>query len=95
MKLSIAEVEQIAKLARLEFAVHEKQKFQQELSAILEYVGQIDEIKESAVGQPHDDPSGMNLMRDDFAKELTPPQDLLAQAPSREGDFIKVKSVLG
>ena len=41
-----------------------------------------------------DDESAVNLMRDDIAEEFMGQEELLNQAPSREGNFIKVKSVL-
>jgi aspartyl-tRNA(Asn)/glutamyl-tRNA(Gln) amidotransferase subunit C len=93
MAISLDEVNRIAKLARLVFNDEQKQKLQLELSSILEYVDQLKEIESKAVVS-HQDPDALNLMRDDVAEELTSPEEFLKQAPERQGNFIKVKSVL-
>jgi aspartyl-tRNA(Asn)/glutamyl-tRNA(Gln) amidotransferase subunit C len=93
MSISIEEVERIAKLARLKFTDDEKQKFQTELSAILNYVDQLKKIE----GKSPEDLSqidGANMMRDDVAEMNIPAEEFLKQAPAREGNYIKVKSVL-
>lgn len=94
MAISLDEVNRIAKLARLSFDETQKQKLQQELSAILDYVGQLKELKGKAALQMGDDPDAINLMRNDVAEELADPEEFLRQAPDREGNFIKVKSIL-
>ena len=94
MAITQAEVERIARLARLNFTEQEKQKMISELGLILDYVDQLKEVHDQVATKPFDDPDGVNLMRDDFAEKLTEPQELLKQAPDREGDFVKVKSVL-
>jgi aspartyl-tRNA(Asn)/glutamyl-tRNA(Gln) amidotransferase subunit C len=94
MSISQQEVNRIAKLARLSFSEPEKQKLQQELSAILEYVDQLAKIEDKTSLQIVDDPDGINLMRNDMAEELIDPEEFLRQAPDREGNFVKVKSVL-
>jgi aspartyl-tRNA(Asn)/glutamyl-tRNA(Gln) amidotransferase subunit C len=93
MAISTDEVSKIAKLARLSFTEEEKQKFTTELSAILNYADQLKQIENQVMEEVHD-PGALNLMRDDVAIETTPAEDLLQQAPAREGNFIKVKSIL-
>jgi len=93
MAISLDEVNRIAKLARLSFTDDEKQKLQHELSSILDYVDQLKEVQGKVTAEVYD-PDSLNLMRDDVAIETTPPEEFLIQAPSREGNFIKVKSVL-
>lgn len=93
MSISLDEVNRIAKLARLSFSDDEKQKLQHELSAILEYVDQLKQVEDKVVAEIHD-PEALNLMRDDVAEEIADTEEFLAQAPSREGKFIKVKSIL-
>ena len=94
MALSIEEVEKIAKLARLEFSDSEKQKLKHELSSILDYIDQLKEVKDKVSEKPFDDPDSVNLMRDDVAEKTIVPEELLKLAPNREGNFVKVKSVL-
>ncbi len=93
MAISTDEVNRIAKLAKLTFTEEEKQKFTTELSAILDYADQLKQI-EVPGSEENYDPDALNMMRDDIAIETTPAEDLLEQAPAREGKFLKVKSIL-
>ena len=43
-KLSIEQIEHIAKLSRLELSKEEKELYSEQLSSVLEYVGQLSEI---------------------------------------------------
>ena len=94
MSISANEVDRIAKLARLHFSDDEKQKLQHELSSILSYVDQLKEVHSKVEPVIYDDESAVNLMRDDVVVEFGDTDELLRQAPAREGKFVKVKSVL-
>ncbi len=94
MTISIEEVNRIAKLARLSFTEDEKQKLQHELSSILEYVDQLKQVEGKINSAIVDDPEAVNLMRDDVAVEFHDQEEILKQAPSRQGNFVKVKSIL-
>ncbi|HTL39778.1 MAG TPA: Asp-tRNA(Asn)/Glu-tRNA(Gln) amidotransferase subunit GatC [Methylomirabilota bacterium] len=94
MAISIDEVDRIAKLSKLTFNESEKQKLQAELSAILAYVDQLKEIEGKTVIDLVEDPDSINLMRDDVVEVTTEPEEFLKQAPSRQGNFVKVKSIL-
>ena len=93
MAISLDEVNRIGTLARLSFSDEEKQKLQHELSAILDYVDQLKQVGDK-VGEEVHDPDALNLMRDDVVELSAAPEEFLKQAPAREGNFIKVKSVL-
>ncbi|MBX4187172.1 MAG: Asp-tRNA(Asn)/Glu-tRNA(Gln) amidotransferase subunit GatC [Candidatus Doudnabacteria bacterium] len=93
MSISPEEVSRIAKLARLSFTDDQKQKLEQELSLILDYVDQLKQV-ESKVTEENHDPDELNLMRDDVVEESLPAEEFLKQAPAREGNFWKVKSIL-
>ena len=93
MAISLDEVNRIAKLARLSFTDDEKQKLQHELSDILEYVDQLKQI-EGRIPADVSDPDAENLMRNDVVEATVDPEEFLKQAPDRQGNFIKVKSVL-
>ncbi len=94
MSISIDEVNRIAKLARLSFNDDEKQKLQQELSAILDYVDQLKQVENKVQTESMPDADALNLVRDDVVEVTTEPEEFLLQAPSRQNNFIKVKSVL-
>jgi len=87
------EIEHLAKLARIELAPGDALKLTSEIDPILGYVGQISSVTgdvKSAVSKPR------NVMREDVivnkAGEYT--EKLLGNAPSREGNYLKVKKIL-
>ncbi|MGE5392377.1 MAG: Asp-tRNA(Asn)/Glu-tRNA(Gln) amidotransferase subunit GatC [Candidatus Saccharibacteria bacterium] len=94
MAISLEEVDRIEKLVKLEYPQDEKQKLRGELSEILNYVDMLKQVQDKAELKHFEDKDAVNLMRDDVAEQLQPPGDFLAQAPDREGNFFKVKSVL-
>ena len=93
MSISLDEVNRIAKLARINFSDEEKQKFPSELSAILDYVGQLKKLEDQTLPTV-EDPDAVNRMRTDVAEGQADPEIFLNQAPNRQGKFIKVTRVL-
>jgi len=94
MSITTEEVARIAKLARLQFNDSETEKLQKELSSILEYVDQLGKVQGSLSELESENPEAFNLMRNDVAEPGENPEEFLAQAPERQGNFIKVKSIL-
>lgn len=94
-KLTIAEVEHIAELAKLGLTEEEKRTFQEQLSAILEYFEKLQEVDTSAIPPTATVLPLYNVMREDEVRPSFPPELILANAPEREGDFFKVQAVLG
>ena len=95
-KISIREVEHIAELARIELDEKEKEKFTKELSDILGYVRQLQEVDTDKVKPVSQATNLINIVREDVAldaKEETR-RDIMDNFPDREGDYIKVKQVL-
>ncbi len=88
------DVEKLATLARINVPAEEIDSIRDEISAILEYVSQIEEAGGASVNPSAD--FARNIMRDD----ITPhepgvfTEQLLSQAPEREGQYIKVKKIL-
>jgi aspartyl-tRNA(Asn)/glutamyl-tRNA(Gln) amidotransferase subunit C len=94
MSISTEEVTRIAKLARLQFDDQGKEKLQTELSSILDYVEQVSKVQGNLSDVELENPETFNLMRNDVAEPAENPEEFLAQAPERQGRFIKVKSIL-
>lgn len=94
MSITVDQVAKIAKLSRLQFNDSETEKLQHELSSILEYVDQLQSVPNADSPDMNTDPEAMNLMRNDVAMPHPQPEEFLAQAPDRQGNFVKVKSVL-
>ena len=82
MSLTKDEVRHIAKLARLNLSDEEVEKFTKELSSILEYVDQLQEVDTKGV-EPTAQVTGLhNSFRSDEVKPSEAlPDDLLAASP--------------
>ena len=93
-KLTIAEVEHIAELAKLGLTEEEKRTFQEQLSAILEYFEMLQGVDTSAIPPTATVLPLRNVMREDEVRPSLPPERVLANAPEREGDSFKVRAVL-
>ncbi len=87
------EIKNLANLARIEITDAEADSLTTELDSILGYVGQ---IKDASSGEVLNAPVLRNVLRDDVPtnsdNEYT--VDLLNNAPSREGRYLKVKKIL-
>lgn len=94
-QLSLEEVEHIAQLARIELTSAEKTKFSQELSAILDYVAQLNEVKTDNVQSIIQITNLKNIVRQDKHEKKDPKerQDILKLAPQMKNGYLKVKSV--
>jgi len=93
-KLTIAEVEHIAELAKLGLTGEEKRTFQEQLSAILEYFEMLQGVDTSAIPPTASVLPLRNVMREDEVQPSLPPELVLANAPEREGDSFQVQAVL-
>lgn len=96
MNLSKFEIQHIAKLARLELADEELEKYGGQLSAILNYIDQLKEVGVKGVA-PTAQVTGLeNILRQDEVNDWDKEEveEALADAPERAGRFIKVKRVI-
>ena len=95
MKLNREEVLHIARLARLGLTGAEADKFGEQLSDILENFETLQQVDTSDTPPTSQSITLQNVMRDDETAPSLPPDDILANAPRREGDCFKVRAVLG
>ncbi len=94
MKITKKDVEHVAKLARLKLTEEEKEKFGKQLSRILEYVEKLNELDtDKAEPTSHVVPL-KNVMREDKIKPSLPVEEVLANAPVREGKYFKVPKII-
>lgn len=93
-KLSIKDVEHIAELSRLKLSSAEKEKFAEQLSQILEYVGQLNEVDTKNV-EPTAQVTGLvNVMEEDkIIDSGVDYKDIEKNAPDFEEGSYKVPSV--
>ncbi len=93
MSLTLAEVEHIAKLARLTLTDDEKSRYREQLSSILDYVTMLQELDTTAISaasgvQPEECP-----LRVDEARAAMLTSDLLKNAPETNKNQFKVPPV--
>ncbi len=93
--LSEDEVDHIAHLARLELSGEEKTQFSRDLSEILCYVNQLQELDTKDIEATFTVIPLMNVMREDRMKPSMPTDDALSNAPEREEDYFKMPRILG
>jgi aspartyl-tRNA(Asn)/glutamyl-tRNA(Gln) amidotransferase subunit C len=95
-KLPKSEVEHIALLARIELTEAEKQKYAEQLSAVLGYVDELKKLDIKGVADVGQITGLTNQLAKDEIKgcELSR-EELLKNAPETSQGYIKVKSVLG
>jgi aspartyl-tRNA(Asn)/glutamyl-tRNA(Gln) amidotransferase subunit C len=94
--LTEADVERIAALARLELTSDEVPRFAEQLTAILAYADQVQQVDTSAVDLAAH-PSSAPAWRDDVPVPSLPRDVVLDQAPAadRAAGLFKVPRVLG
>ncbi len=93
MSLSLEETAKVAKLARLELSGDDLAKMQQQLSAILDYVSQLQELNTDGV-EPLAHPLPLaNVFREDEPVKSLTPNEALANAPNRLADYFGVPAV--
>lgn len=96
MQLSKEQIQHIAKLARLELTEEELNKYGKQLSGILNYIDQLQEVDVAGV-EPTAQVTGLeNVLRDDEVCEWNKDEVEIAlkDAPELEGRQIKVKRVI-
>lgn len=94
MKLKREEVLHIAALARVGVTDADVEKFQEQLSNILENFEVLKKLDTSNVTPTAQSIGLQNIIMNDEIKPSLSQADVLANAPQREGDFFKVKVVL-
>jgi aspartyl-tRNA(Asn)/glutamyl-tRNA(Gln) amidotransferase subunit C len=94
MKLSRAEVEHIAELARLGLTEEEKETFREQLSAILEYAEMLQQLDTEAIPPTATVLPLQNVMRPDEVAPSFSQEDILANAPDAAEGCFRVRAIL-
>ena len=93
--ITVAELEHLAKLARIKLTEDDKKSLVKEFDSILGYIDQLKkaDVKLDAEGRVG---AVRNIARPDVASPVSAEdrERLLAEAPDREGDFIAVKKII-
>lgn len=92
-KLTLAEVENIAHLARLRLTDDEKRMFQSQLSDILDYAEMLQQVNTGDIPPTTSALPLHTVMRPDQTEPCLPVEDALANAPDADADSFRVKPV--
>ena len=92
-KLTKKQVRQIARLADLQISPGEIEKFRSELSGILEYIDQLNEIGTQGV-EPTNQVTGLeNVFRQDKVGTSLTPKEALSGTKNKKNGYFKTKSI--
>jgi aspartyl-tRNA(Asn)/glutamyl-tRNA(Gln) amidotransferase subunit C len=91
MKITKQEVEHVARLARLELSEQEKETLTDQLSNILTYVEQLNELDTKDVEPTSHVLDINNVMRDDVPEASLPQDRALVNGPDRASGHYKVR----
>ena len=94
MALDRAEVEHIAILSRIGLTDAEAELFQGQLSHILEQFEILLELDTSGIIPTGHAANLTSVMRDDISADSLPAEQVLANAPRVQGQYIRVNKVL-
>jgi len=89
------QIQHLAKLARINLSEKEKEKFQKELSSILDYFNLLEKIDTTGI-EPTFHPFPLeNVIRKDEVKKENPEkiEKLISVAPAKEKRYIKTKGI--
>jgi aspartyl-tRNA(Asn)/glutamyl-tRNA(Gln) amidotransferase subunit C len=94
MSLTAEEVRWVAHLARLQLTDAELETMTRQLSTIVDYVAQLQQVNTDGVEPMAHAVTVQNVFRDDEPRPSLSVAEALAHAPDRRGDFYGVPAVL-
>ena len=90
--MEIKDVEDLAKLARIELGEDEKKELLSDMEGILDYVKQIEKVK---VDDAENEENNINVWREDLEDKRDFSEELIKkQFPDSQDGFLKVKKIL-
>lgn len=92
--LTREEVIKISHLARIQLSDHEVEKFQKELSAVLDYVEELKKVNVEGLEEVSQVTGLVNVQRDDKVIMANNHEGILKNAPEIKDGFYKVKAIL-
>lgn len=94
MKITKEEIKKIAELARLKLSKEEIEKYTKQLSAILEYMDKLNELKLDDLMIKSTSDNLYNVASKDIVINSSNKIKLLENTPDKKDGYIKVKSIL-
>lgn len=92
--ISREDVLHVARLARLELSEPELEKMREQLNSILTYIDRLKELDVTGVEPTSHAVPMLNVMRDDVVVPSFPRDEMLANAPDRVGELVRVPRII-
>ena len=93
-EISAEDVRKVANLARLDLPEDQIETYTAQLEEILSYIDQLQEIDTQNISPTTRAVEVVNAMREDLVEVKSSREEILNQAPHREGDFFRVPKIL-
>jgi len=93
-KITMQEVEHVARLARLALTDAEKEKMRRELDGILSYIDKLKALDTEGVPPTSHAVPMTNVMREDEPRPSSPREDMMANAPDPAGELFRVPRII-
>lgn len=93
MKLTKDQVKKVAKLANLPLTSDEEEKYSEQLSKILDYIGQLNKVDISDVNSTFNVTGSSNLTREDKTSPSLSQEEVLQNAPAKKDNLFVTKGV--
>jgi aspartyl-tRNA(Asn)/glutamyl-tRNA(Gln) amidotransferase subunit C len=88
------DVDAVARLARLHLTEAEKERMREQLNGILTYIDKLRALDTEGVEPTSHAVPLVNVMREDDPRPCLPPSEMLANAPDRVGDAVRVPRII-
>ena len=88
------EVEHVARLARLELCPEERERMREQLDRILGYIDKLRQLDTAGVEPTSHAVPMVNVFREDELRPCLSPEEMLANAPDRSGEFFRVPRII-
>lgn len=94
MKITLEEVQYVARLARLQLGETEAEAMTGQLDRILSYIDKLNELDTSAVAPTTHAIAMVNAFREDELRESLPRAEALANGPLQNGEAFVVPKII-
>jgi aspartyl-tRNA(Asn)/glutamyl-tRNA(Gln) amidotransferase subunit C len=94
MKIDDTIVDHISHLARLEFNGNEKEEIKKDLSNIIGFIDQLNEVDTEGVEPLVFMSDAINVLRADVSRVSITQEQALKNAPNHDSDYFKIAKVL-
>jgi aspartyl-tRNA(Asn)/glutamyl-tRNA(Gln) amidotransferase subunit C len=94
MLLTKEEVIKISQLCKIELTENEIEKFQKELSVVLAYASELQQVNTDGVQEISQVTGLQNVLRPDHARQSEYRDAIIANFPDHKDTFLKIKNIL-